>query len=462
MAYDLIKQIPTLVNDAVKESLGTVAGTTELDTTDVVSMGKNLISMGGTYEGFFKALANRIIKTVYFIRTYQGSNRNVLRDEHEYGAFIQKVYYEMPKAVENETYNIPDDNGDYKQKSPYDVQETVAVSSIIFGGKGTWSIEINRPVEQIKTAFTSAASMGAFISGIYTAVNNSLELEEERLVAAAVNTSMAQVLDRGKARNLLAEYNEKFTQSLTANEALTSADFLRFASKEINRTVKNMAKMSTAFNKAGYETFTTKDNLIVEILSEFSSASDTYLQSDTFHKELVALPNYDDIPFWQSSGVNFDFDSCSEINIAHDDLDGETIKQGGIIAFLRDKENVACYFGARRSWEMFNPRSEVMIHGEKEEKGYAVDDHANAVVFYLGTAGDVTLTGPAAHGTASASSLKAYRGNPIIVTVSPEDGYVVDEVTCGSADLTKVGDNKYMWSPVNDEDITITVTVKEQ
>ena len=32
---------------------------------------------------------------------------------------------------------------------------------------------------------------------------------------------------------------------------------------------------------------------------------------------------------------------------------------------------------------MFNPRSEVMIHGEKAEKGYAVDDHANAVVFYM-------------------------------------------------------------------------------
>ena len=317
------------------------------------------------------------------MRTYKGSNRNVLRDEHEYGAFVQKVYYEMPDAVDNPTWNIPNGSDAYVQSSPYDVQTTVAVSSLIFGGKGTWSIEIVRPVEQIKTAFLSPSEMGAFIDGIYIAVENAFTLEEERIVALAVNTAMADAIEGGNARNLLAEYNTAHsTNTLTVAQALESAEFLKYASKEINRTIKNMGKMSVAFNKAGYTTFTPKDRLVVEMLAEFASASEMYLQADTFHNELVKLPNYEEIPFWQSSGTDFAFADCSEINVTNDAFNS-AVKQSGIICFLHDVENVAAYFGSRRTWEMFNPRSEVMIHGEKAEKGFAVDGHANAVVFYI-------------------------------------------------------------------------------
>lgn len=459
MAYN-VAQINNIINDSVKDALGKNYGVSQINTGDVVSLGK-LISSYDAYEGFFGALVNRIVKTVYFIRTYEGSKRSVLRDEHEYGAFVQKVYYEMPEAVENPTWDIPN-SGTYAQASPYDVENTVGVSALIYGGKGTWSIEIIRPIEQIKSAFIDASSMGAFIDGIYVAVENSFKLEEERLVALAVNTAMADSLDGGIARNLLAEYNTKYNQSLTKATALINADFLRYASKEINRTIDSMAVMGTSFNKAGYSTFTSKENLVVEVLSEYASATDMYLQSDTFHNELTALPNYEKVPFWQSQGQrNFAFDDCSAINIVNSDLDSEEVSQDGIIAFVHDVENVACYFGNRRSWEMVNPRSEVVIHGEKAEKGFAVDGHANACVFYLGENGTLTLTQPASHGSAVASTTDLYRGNSVLITVTPDSGYAVDTVTVdGTTTLTSIGDNKYVYNCVDDENHTIAVTVK--
>ena len=382
MAY-IVSQIKNIINDSVKDALGKTNGVTQVDTTDVVSMGK-AIAQYNLYDGFFGALVNRIVRTVIFVRTYEGSNRSVLRDEHEYGAFVQKVYYTMPNAVDNPTWDIPDGNGDYKQASPYDVEGTVSVSALIYGGKGTWSIEIVRPVEQIKTAFMDESSMMSFIDGIYLTVENAFKFEEERLVAQAVNTAMASVIDNGRARNLLAEYNTKYTQSLTVDTALVSADFLKYASKEINRTIENMGKMSTIYNNGGYNTFTSKDNMVVELLSEFATATDMYLQSDTFHEELTKLPNFERVPFWQSSGQSFAFADCSKINIDPDDFT-KAVTQAGIIGFVHDIENVACYFGNRRSWEVFNPRSEVVVHGEKAEKGYAVDNNANAVVFYIAT-----------------------------------------------------------------------------
>lgn len=390
MAY-IVKQIANLVNDAVKDAIGKTEEIVNLDTTDLVSLGKQ-IDKFDAYEGFYKSLVNRLVKTVYFVRTYEGSRRSVLRDEHEFGAFVQKVYYEMPEAVSNPTWDIPHEDT-YGQASPYDVEGTIAVSSITFGGKGTWSIEIIRPVEQIKTAFLDNASMIRFIDGIYVTIENAFKLQEERITALAVNTSMALSLSKGVSRNLLKEYNDNHADAtiVSIEEALESPSFLKYASMEINRTIDNIATMSTVYNTDGYNTFTSKENVVVEMLSHFASASDMYLQADTFHNELTKLPNFEKIAYWQGSGKDFKLADCSSIDVKHNDLIVEdtnptgTVKQSGIICFVHDVENVACYFGNRRTWEIFNPRSEVMIHGEKAEKGYAVDSHANAVVFYMAT-----------------------------------------------------------------------------
>lgn len=382
----LVKQISNILNDAVKDALGKNASLAVLDSSDIVSMGK-AISAYNAFEPFYKSLTNRLVKTVYFVRTYSSNTRHILRDEHEYGAFIQKVYYELPKAKDNPTWNIPDSGGNYHQASPFDVEDTIAVSAITFGGKGTWTIELIRPVEQIKTAFLNESSMMAFIDGLYVTVENAFKLQEERLVALAANTAIADALNstnKAQARNLLAEYNTKHSSSLTAVAALEDASFLKFASMEIKRVIDNMSVMSSVYNKAHYHTFTTSENLVVEMLSHFVSASEMYLQADTFHNDLVGLPNFESVPYWQGSGETFDFAHASAINVIHSDInEGVPTEQSGVICFVHDIENVAAYFGNRRSWEMNNPRSEVMIHGEKADKGFAIDGHANAVVFYI-------------------------------------------------------------------------------
>lgn len=385
----LINQITNVVNDAVKDALGTSESITALDSSNIVALGKKISDMDA-YEPFFKSLANRIARTVYFVRSYSGSDRHILRDEHDYGAFIQKVYYKMPEAVDNPTYNFSGSDSKFQQVSPFDVETTVEVTSMIFGGQGTWSVEIIRPLEQVKQAFTSPSAMASFIDGIYVTVDNAYELEMERIVALADNTAMASAIAGGQGRNLLKEYNTAHTTTLTPAQALESADFLKYASMEINRTVDNMSKMTTVFNAKKYETFTPKDRLIMEMLSQFASASDMYLQADTFHNELVKLPNFEKVPYWQRPDKDFSFSACSSISVKNTQLanvgtigeDG-AFAQSGIIAFVHDEENVAAYFGERHSWEMMNPRSDVMIHGEKARKGFAVDGHANAVVFYI-------------------------------------------------------------------------------
>ena len=174
MAYD-VSQIYSIVNSAAADALGKNAGVTKLDTTNFVSLGKQLSDMG-LLDGWFGALAKRISKTVLFARTYEGKRRSVLRDEQEWGAFIQKIYYKMPDATSNDSWidkPVPSGQsgeGTYKQASPYDVDTSIEVKSVIFGNKGTWSIEIVRPLIQIKNAFLNEQSMFTFIDGIYMTI----------------------------------------------------------------------------------------------------------------------------------------------------------------------------------------------------------------------------------------------------------------------------------------------------
>ena len=392
MAY-IAQQIKTLLNDVIEDLTGQSAAIQDIDTTDLVSMGKAISNME-LLEGWYGKLVNRLAKTVYFVRVYDPKRaRSILRDEHEYGAFVQKVYYTAPDFVDNPEYGIPS-SGSYTQHSPYDVSAVVAVDAKIFGGQGTFALEIIRPVDQIRSAFLSDSEMMRFIDGIYLTIENKLKLAEEALVSTAVCTAMAADINGGNVRNLLTEYNtlhedDTGFEALTAAQALTDADFLKFASKEINQLISYMEDMSTAYNVNGYMTFTDRDNLVVEMLADAAAAFDTYASADTFHNELIALPRYEKVNKWQFTGQSGKgFDNLSSIDIVHDDFKSATnltgeIAETGIIAFVHDIEHVAAYFGHRRSWEKYNERDDLYIHGETARKGYAVDLNANGMVFIV-------------------------------------------------------------------------------
>lgn len=390
----IIKQKYAVVNDAIADALGKNAAISTLNTTDLVSLGKSLANMN-LLEGWYAAMANRIVKTVYFVRVYGQRQRSVLRDEHEYGAFVQKVYYKAPDFVANPEYGLPQapvspaTEYTYKQSSPYDVEAVVEVSASVFGGQGTLALEFVRPVDQIRTAFLSEAEMIRFIDGLYVAADQRIKLAEEELTDLAVNTAIAYDVDNNKVRNLLTEFNALLPEDadpLTAAQAVRDADFLRYACMEIGQTIDYMGEMSTIFNVEGYETFTDRENMVVEVLSYFARSMEVFLQADTFHDSLVSLPRYESVPRWQrlKNSVAQDFASLSAIKIQNSAINsGNALTVNGVVAFVHDIEHVAAYFGHRRTWEKYNERDDVYIHGDTMRKGYAVDGHANGVVFIV-------------------------------------------------------------------------------
>ena len=443
----LVNQIYSVVNDAAAEALGIKSSNLTLDTSDFVSLGKQLED-ADKYEQWYGSLALRISKVVYAIRVKESKKRGILRDMTEWGAFVQKVYYGSPSASANQSWNNPSSSG--SQATPYDVTARIPVSALIFGGKGTWEISIQRPVVQIKEAFLNESSMMSFIDGIYTSIENEFKTEEEAIEAAAVSTSMAQAIAAGRGRNLLAEYNMTHTPIDSIEAANESADFHRFCVREIRQTMKFMQNMNTKFNAAGYRTFTPKDKMVVEMLGYFAANNEIYLQSDTFHNELISYDRYNEIDFWQVFGDGT-FEDISKIDISNDGLNDD-VAIGGIIAFIHDEDNVAAYFGNRRKYEKFNEENELMIHIEKADKGYAVDDHMNAVVFYMALDGEITID------SEKGSAVPNYVRPFVPIEIVPAEGVTPTSVSVNSEAIEADDDGKYFYTPLDNSDITVTIT----
>lgn len=378
-------QIYAMVNDAAEESIGSAAITVK-DTATLVSLGDVVLSSATNKDAFYKALVDRIGRTVVAIRQLQISKRSVKRDEMDWGIVYQKISFKHKEAVANASWD------DQTQASPYDIEISTEMVQKLFTVLATWSYEDSIPEYQMFTAFTSAEKMGALIAGIKTNMENEMAIAEMNNDNLAVDTYMAGALigsNNAQKRNLLAEYNLIAETPITVDEALTNPEFLRFATYQINLTIKNMKAPSTMFNASSdIIRQTMDDKMVVEVLSNFAAASASFLQSDTYHKELVSIPRYEEVTYWQAPGTAFAFDDVSKIHIKNAQI-GTTlnptgeVEQSGILAFVHDYDAVASIIYRRRDYSKFNERSERMNIMMKADMGYAVDLTENGVVFYI-------------------------------------------------------------------------------
>ena len=373
-------QIYTMVNDATAQMYGSEALTVK-DTSSLVSLGEKILSSDTDKEVFFKTLVDRIARTIVAIREFETKERSVKRDAVNWGLFVQKISYKRKTAVENPSYDFT------TQANPFDVKPSTEIIQKIFGENiGVWSYEDVIPYDQMFTAFNSASAMGAVIAGIYTNINNEYTMAKAALENLAVDTLIAGVIKKGKAtqkRNVLAEFNTANGTSLTVAQALKNADFIKYVNREIYTTVGFMQEANELYNLENIIRQTPKDKLVVEILGMYASASAVYLEADTYHNELVKLPRYEEVNYWQGMGAEASFEDVSSIKIKNTGIDAEEISQSGIIACIHDYDAVAAFIDKPETGSMPNPRQRCLNVFYQAARNFGVDLSEKCVVFYM-------------------------------------------------------------------------------
>lgn len=377
-----IEQVYELVNAVVKQALGDEA-VQATDLTGLVAMGDTVLSSETSVDAFNKALVDRIGRVVISSRAYQREGIDIMMDTFEYGCIMQKITVQPMDAVEAPQWGLVSG----KSVDQYLITKA-DVKQKLFDGLTVWEIDITIPDYQLKSAFTSAESMAAFVDSIFMAMSNSLELQIERTSEMAVTNfiaekiwAQAQTGNTGiHAVHLLQMYNEINSTSLTADKALVDLDFYKFATRQINLFIDRFRKMSKLFNTDGFVRFTPRDLVRVTMLADFTTGADYYLQSDTFHNELTALPLYREVPYWQGSGTGYTYDDTSLINVTTSD--GHVVQQDGVICLINDIEAIGMTCDNRRVRSSPpNGRGEYTNYFSKADIRYYNDLSENAIVF---------------------------------------------------------------------------------
>ena len=376
-----VSQIYDLVNQTAKESMGKQAITVK-DVSSLIALGDSVLASNTDTENFLNTLVDRIARTVFSVRQYESDSEGMVRHPFEFGCIVQKIYVDLPEAKKNDAWEIG--KSDYASKFAPVIKPTAKQK--LFNGITTWEVDVTIPDFMFRTAFTNETSMATFIDAIFTAMDNMMTLALENNANLTRASFIARKIKGGKpcgAINLLHEYNTLTNAGLTVEGALMNAEFLAWASRSINLWVKRMSKMSVLFNEEGYKRHTPKDKLVVNLLQDFTSACDTFLGANTFHDELVKLPMYDSVAYWQGAGDSFDFNDTSAINIKLDDNEGGTISKKGIIGVIYDYEAMGVTLNERRSTSERNNHDEYTNYYNKANIGYFNDMSENGIVFYL-------------------------------------------------------------------------------
>lgn len=382
-------QVYQILNTITQEILGDSAIVAE-DLSNIVDIGKAYAN-AGSLDNYVRALNDHIGKMVFVDRIYGGRAPSVLMDGWEYGSILEKVRGELPSATENESWELQDG-----QSYDPNVFYKPVVSVKFFNDRVTFEVPVSFTERQVKSAFSSAVQMNAFMSMIRTNVENSLTVKVDSLIMRTINAGIGETLHDEfttgtytgvsgvKAVNLLYLYNDKYSTSLTAAKAITDPAFIRFASYMIKNYIRRMQDMSKLFNIGGTAKFTPADRMHVVMLDEFKNAADVYLYDglNQFNTENIRLPaNMETVSYWQGSGLSYDFADTSKISIKTPS--GDNVTATGIIGVIFDRDTLGVTNVDSRVTTNYNPKAEFFNEWHKRDAGYFLDLDENFVVFYV-------------------------------------------------------------------------------
>lgn len=389
-------QLYALLNSFKNEIIG-AENITVKDTATFISFGRAVLATDNNKDSCYQALADRIGRTIVLYERLVRKNLVERMDTMQFGAVLQTIETKsIANAKQNNSWIYGSTSNVIEQQNPFDVMKSDDTDLLVqyFSRRGSWEIDKKIYDIQLNDGFTNETTMSAFVEMIFQDMYNAMVQAENDLQHGVISTAIASAIHAGTkeenpvptmARNLLHEYNTLTNAGLTVATALINKEFLRYCAKEILLVTKKMRDPSVFYNELGATKW--HESPQVRLLTNYATASDAYLSADTYHKELVALPDYDTVNYWQARGTTDDFATVSSVNIkVHEgdaDAKGTDVSQSGVIAYVCDPRRQGYMFDRIRTKSIYNPASECTDYFHKADQGFFINRARCGVVFYI-------------------------------------------------------------------------------
>lgn len=330
-----INQIYNLLNQTSNECWGLSAPTVK-DLSGLIALGETIAPNGTWTAGADKYLNNlvdRIGKTVVRTLKKRIDLRNLIIEGFEFGAILQKIDVQPTAAKLDTSWTIGENN----YATDLFTISKPTVNSRLFTNFDAWKVDVDIPDRMFYTAFTSEAGVTSFITAIIESISISIDYQINKMNHLNLSNFIAEKVKNSNngVVPLVTLYNSATSSDIATGESsLYNADFLKWSSRHINNLIYYMGDDSSFYNVGDMIRATSREDMHVIFSKAFSSSVSTMLQSGTFHKELVELPMYDEVSYFQINAT--DFTNKHKINLVPSS-GGDAIVVNNVIGVLADR-----------------------------------------------------------------------------------------------------------------------------
>lgn len=384
-----VNQIYTILNDIMLEVTGQPtegedpAVIVNEDLSNVVDIGTSIFN-NNWRDNYVKSMINRIGREVFVDRSYSGFAPSILKDAWEYGSIMSKTRCKIFDAKLNPSWSLT--AGETVNQFEF---TPPTVYQKFYNKKVAWQIDCSFTEVQLKESFTSAQALNRFYSMIESRIAQSMTIYTDSLIMRTIINFMGEKIHANNGIiDLLAGFNAGLSTPITAAQAMRNKEFMRYAALTISLYVDRFRAPSVNFNVMDGDdtnvTFTPKDFAHLVLHSDLAKSMEVYLQSDTYHDELVKIGEYETVPFWQSQGRSYDLPTTSQIDIKIASDNTTTVHRNYIVGLLFDRDAMGVLNDNRRTTSAYNANGEYWTNFYKVDTSYFNDLAENGIIFVLG------------------------------------------------------------------------------
>ena len=319
----IVQQASTFLNAVVSQMTDQSGLAAINDFSDVVSVAEVLLQTGR--DPVLNAVSQVWRDTVFAVRDYDLPNSALRMTASRYGNATRKLSPVANTAEDDPAWDWPATYdagqtpplGDGNSIDPWKIKKSKVLQTNFYGSS-VYHMVYSVFLSQFDVAFSSAEELVRFNQmNVTERLNDRKRYEEAKSMALQVNF-IAGLLDEGNTDRIvhaLTEYNALTGLSLTATTVFQPGNFegfIRWLYSRIKSIVGLMRhssqKFQTVIGTLPILRHTSPENVRVALYRPFLEMINSMVLSGLYHNDLMTLPTYEAVDFWQSidtpQGIN--------------------------------------------------------------------------------------------------------------------------------------------------------------